>query len=247
MLNAAFFKASAVGLPLDGKIATRAGAARWISSAQSRRLVHELRGRVDAIVVGSGTVMRDNPLLTCREAERRRTATRVVLCGRRAPTPGSAIGRTARQAPVLLAYPRANPPRGLHALEEAGCSLLPLPAAAADPQRVDVRSVLKALAERGAANVLVEGGREVLGSFFDDGLVDRVMVFVAPFVIGGAEAVTAVGGRGVASIKEAVALLGGIVPADRDAPMPGPRTTVRLVGRDVLVDGWVCDPRKWVP
>ncbi len=256
VLNAPFFKKSAVGLPLviakwamsaDGKIATRTGASRWISCAESRGIVHELRGRVDAIVVGSATARRDDPLLTCRQGEPRRTAARVVLCGRHVPPVTLQLVRTARQVPVLVAYPEEKPPEGLETLREAGCTLLSLPGNKRRAGRVDVGSLLEALARRDASSVLVEGGREVLGSFFDEGHVDRVMVFVAPFVIGGSEAVTAVGGRGVESISAAVpfvgsaALLGG-----GEGDWQG-RTNVRLVGRDVLIEAWVSDPRRWAP
>ena len=135
VLNAAFFKRSRTGLPLviakwamsaDGKIATRTGASRWISCAESRHLVHEVRGRVDAVVVGGSTAGLDDPLLTCREAEKLRTATRVVLCGSRAPGPESKLVQTCGEGPVLLAHVADAPPPGLEALAGRGCGLLPL-------------------------------------------------------------------------------------------------------------------------
>ena len=256
MLNAPFFKRAATGLPLviakwamsaDGKIAARTGSSRWISSAQSRRMVHELRGRVDAIVVGCGTVERDDPLLTCRDAQRRRTAARVVLCGRRAPCVTCALVRTAREAPVLIAYCAASPPEGLDALGEAGCTLLALPGGRQSPDRPDPGSLLKALADRDAMNVLVEGGRDVLGSFFDEHLVDKAVVFVAPTIIGGAQAVTPVGGSGVQTIKAAIPLIGHVVFGDASGLASRAQTAVRLVGRDVVLEGWVSDPQQWAP
>jgi len=257
MLNAAFFKRSCTSLPLviakwamsaDGKIATRAGASRWISCPDSRRMVHELRGRVDAIVVGRGTVARDDPLLTCREGEACRTAMRVVLCGRGAPNLSCNLVRTVAEAPVLLAHVEGAAPEGLEALEASGCELLPLPVAKGEPGAVDLRSLLSALGARGASNVLVEGGRHVLGSFFDERLVDKVMIFVAPFVIGGAEAVTAVGGRGVESVKAAIPLIGReFLPFAEETLPQAPQTTVRPVGRDVLIESWITDPMQWAP
>jgi len=256
MLNAPFFKKTATGLPLvivkwamsaDGKIASRTGSSRWISSAESRRLVHELRGRVDAVVVGTGTVERDDPLLTCRDAQRRRTAARVVLCGRRVPGAASALVRTAGQVPVLIAYCAAAPPQGLSALSDAGCTLLALPPSGARPGCPAPGSLLKALGEQGASSILVEGGREVLGSFFGERLVDRVVVFVAPCIIGGAQAVTAVGGRGSDRIEAAITLVGDVVfePGGR---MPArAQTVVQMVGPDVMLQGWVCDPMRWAP
>ena len=257
VLNAAFFKRSRTGLPLviakwamsaDGKIATRTGASRWISCAESRHLVHDLRGRMDAVVVGGSTAELDDPLLTCREAEKLRTATRVVLCGSRAPGPESKLVQTCGEGPVLLAHVAACPPPGLEALAGAcapgpGCGLLPLPAAEGRAGHVCPRALLRALAGRGASNVLVEGGREALGSFFDNGLVDRVMVFVAPIVLGGSEAVTAVGGTGAETVARATGFLGDVY-ASRGRTA---HTCVRQVGRDVLIEGWTSDPLQWSP
>jgi diaminohydroxyphosphoribosylaminopyrimidine deaminase/5-amino-6-(5-phosphoribosylamino)uracil reductase len=257
LLNAGFFKLARTALPLviakwamsaDGKIATRTGSSRWISCADSRRLVHELRGMVDAILVGSSTVERDDPLLTCREAEPRRIATRVALCGSKAPSAQAQLVRTARLAPTILAFAEGHEPPGLAALKGEGCELLPLPASQHGGEGVDLRSLLASLAKRGASNVLVEGGREVLGSFFDDGLIDRVMIFIAPFIIGGREAVGAVGGRGVENIKNAVPFAGrSIVLCQEENSLPALRTTVRQVGRDLLVEGWISNPLEWLP
>jgi len=241
LLNAAFFKRWATGLPLvtakwamsaDGKIATRTGDSRWISSPASRKLVHEVRGRVDAIVIGSATARRDDPLLTCRDAQRRRAAARVVLCGSGLPDASSRLVQTARETPVLLAYPQDAPPDGLQELIEAGCEALPLASLADAPHRADPGALLAALGERSAANVLVEGGSEVLGSFLDCGAIDRLMVFVCPLVIGGAQAVTAAGGRGAGRIEEAYALR---------------RIEVRRLGPDILLQGWLSDPFEWLP
>ena len=268
VLNAAFFKRSRTGLPLviakwamsvDGKIATRTGASRWISCPDSRKLVHELRGRVDAIVVGSGTVARDDPLLTCREAELCRSAARVVLCGRSAPSVECNLARTAHETPVLLAHVQGAAPEGLDSLKKHGCELLALPSAKDNPEAVDIRSLLSALGKRGASNVLVEGGRQVLGGFFDERLVDKVMVFLAPFIIGGAEAVTAVGGRGVDSLKAAIPAVGArhsafaaevasakqAASSLRQTPQAARETTVRPVGRDLLLEFWTVDPLQW--
>jgi len=257
MLNAAFFKRSCTSLPLviakwamsvDGKIATRAGVSRWISCPDSRQMVHELRGRVDAIVVGRGTVARDDPLLTCRDAEACRTAVRVVLCGRGAPEGGCNLVQSIAEAPVLLAHVAGAAPEGLLALEARGCELLPLPAAKDRPDAVDLRSLLSALGARGASNVLVEGGMHVLGSFFDERLVDRVMIFVAPFVIGGAQAVTAVGGQGVESVEAAIPLIGReFLPFAGEILPQAPEAMVRPVGRDLLIESWISDPRQWAP
>ena len=240
VLNAPFYKVHSEGLPLvtakwamsvDGKIATRSHDSRWISCDESRTAVHELRGRMDAIVVGGHTALRDDPLLTCRDGEKRRTAARVVLCGGERLDASSRLARTAGEAPVLLAHVEGSPPGGLDELVEAGCEALPLPPVD-DELQVDPRALLEALAERDAVNVLVEGGGHVLGSFSDAGLLDRVMVFLAPLVIGGAQAVSPVAGRGVESMDDALCL---------------ERVATEQSGRDVLMTGWVHDPMKWAP
>lgn len=240
VLNAPFYKFHREGLPLvtgkwamsaDGKIATRTHDSRWISCDESRRTVHELRGRMDAIVVGGHTAREDDPMLTCRDGEKRRTALRVVLCGSKAPGPSSKLARTADQAPVLLAYARDRPPAGIQELTERGCEALPLPQAD-ETDHPDPRALLEALAERGTVNVLVEGGGHLLGSLFDAGLLDRVMVFMAPLVIGGKKAVNPVAGRGVKLMDEACRLQ---------------RVTMEPSGRDALMKGWVHDPMKWAP
>jgi diaminohydroxyphosphoribosylaminopyrimidine deaminase/5-amino-6-(5-phosphoribosylamino)uracil reductase len=239
--NAAFFKLAAVGKPLviakwamtaDGKIATRTGDSRWISGPESRRRVHEVRGIVDCIIVGGRTARQDDPLLTCRDAEKRRTAARLVLCGRGVPSHDSRLVQTADEAPVLLACPKENPPEGLDPLLKAGCTALPLPTLTDQPTRVDPGALLQELGRREMSNVLVEGGSEVLGSFLDAGEVDRVMVFVAPLLVGGSQAPSAVGGVGPAEMRSARQLSG---------------VKVSRTGCDVLVEGRLTDPMNWAP
>lgn len=237
--NAAFFKLAAVAKPLviakwamtaDGKIATRTGDSRWISGPESRRRVHEVRGIVDCIIVGGRTARQDDPLLTCRDAEKRRTAARLVLCGRGVPSHDSRLVQTADEAPVLLAYPEKTPSEGLEPLLKAGCTAVPLPALEHQPTRVAPSALLEELGRREMSNVLVEGGSEVLGSFLDAGEVDRVMVFVAPLLVGGSQAPSAVGGVGPTEMRSARQLSG---------------VKVSRTGCDVLVEGRLTDPMEW--
>lgn len=239
--NAAFFKRAATGKPLvmvkwamtaDGKIATRTGDSRWISGAESRRRVHELRGMVDCVIVGVGTALRDDPRLTCRDAERRRTATRLVLCSGRVPPPDARLFATLDEAPLVLAYPQGAPPTGLDAAVEGGAEALPLPAEEGCQGRLEPSALLEELGRREMANVLIEGGAQTLGAFFDAGQVDRVLVFVAPKVAGGRDATTAVAGRGVEDMDHASHLLN--VESER-------------VGPDMLMQGWMRDPLSWLP
>lgn len=239
-LNAGFFKLAATGRPLviakwamsaDGRIATRTGDSQWISSEEARRAVHGLRGRVDAVIVGGRTALQDDPLLTCRDAEARRTVARVVVCGTECPAVDSRLVQTAREAPVLLAHDPQRPPEGLAELADAGCELLPV-AGERDDGRVDAGALLDALGARRMTNVLVEGGGELLGDLFDSGLVDRAIVFIAPRIIGGADAVAPVRGLGAASVRD------GFVLTD---------VSRGQVGTDVLIEGWVADPMQWAP
>ncbi len=209
-LNGPYLKLLATGRPyvhakwamtLDGKIATRTSDSKWISNEASRRRVHELRGRMDAIVVGIGTALADDPQLTARPAGPR-TATRIVLDTRgRLPTTSS-LARTAREVPVLVVTAN-NLPSGRRAvLEGLGCEVLALGEA-----RSEVPALLDELGRRRFTNVLVEGGSGVLGAFADAGAIDAVHAFIAPLLAGGEEALTPVGGLGAATMAEALRLV----------------------------------------
>jgi diaminohydroxyphosphoribosylaminopyrimidine deaminase/5-amino-6-(5-phosphoribosylamino)uracil reductase len=210
-LNAPYLKLLATGRPyvhakwamtLDGKLATRTGDSRWVSNETSRRRVHGLRGRMDAIVVGGGTVRTDDPLLTARPPGPR-TPLRVVLASRGGLPTTSQLVRTAREAPVLVVIAEPLPAEGAANLAEAGCEVL---AVAAAGRRPDIGALLDELGRRRLTNVLVEGGAVVLGSFRDAGAIDEVHVFLAPRIAGGAGALTPVGGTGVATIAETLSV-----------------------------------------
>ncbi len=208
-LNAPYLKRLALGLPfvtakwamtLDGRTATGSGDSRWISNPRSRALVHEVRGRMDAILVGVGTALADDPELTARPPGPR-TPARVVLDGRgRLPTDGR-LARTALEVPVWVASTNRAPPDRLEALEALGCRILRF-----DPGEsgsVPIVAMLAELSRLGVTNLLVEGGGAVLGSFFDAGQVDAVDVFVAPKVEGGTHRHTPVQGAGFALMADA--------------------------------------------
>ncbi len=196
-------------MSLDGKIATRTGDSKWISGEESRRRVHELRGRMDAIIVGIGTVMADDPLLTARPPGPR-VATRVVLDSQGRLPADCPLARTVGEAPLLVATGGARAPAG-------ETVVLPV-----ENGRVSVAALLAELGRRRMTNVLVEGGAAVLGSFVDADLVDEFQVYVAPRVIGGSG--VAVGGVGAAKIAEALR----VVEFD-----------VERIGQDVLLTGRV--------
>jgi diaminohydroxyphosphoribosylaminopyrimidine deaminase/5-amino-6-(5-phosphoribosylamino)uracil reductase len=206
-------------MSLDGKIATRTGDSKWISSELSRQRVHALRGRMDALVVGFGTVQADDPLLTARPAGPR-TPVRVVLCHGRLPAASSQLVQTARATPLLIATTEGLDSPRAKELSALGCELLSLPRA--DNVTV-VRALLDELGRRKMTNTLVEGGAQVLGSFIDADALDEIHVFVAPLLVGGSAALTPAGGQGVAKIAAAVALV---------------EWSVEPSGPDFLIHGW---------
>lgn len=182
-------------MTLDGKIATRTGQSKWISGEESRRRVHELRGRMDAIVVGAGTVRADDPQLTARPPGPR-VARRVVLTRSGRLPLDCRLLRTAREIPVLVAGPEFEDALRLK-LESLGCDVLPV---------TGVAELLAEFGRRRLTNVLVEGGAATLGAFRDAGLIDEVHVFIAPTLIGGAAALSPVAGIGAATIGDGLRL-----------------------------------------
>jgi diaminohydroxyphosphoribosylaminopyrimidine deaminase/5-amino-6-(5-phosphoribosylamino)uracil reductase len=215
-------------LSLDGRIATASGESRWISSEASRRLVHQLRGRVDAVMVGIGTALADDPLLTARPPGPRRALRIVCDTAARLP-PDSQLVRTARDRPVLVAAAADAPCERLRALESAGCEIVVCPGATAEDR---LAWLLESLGGRRITNLLVEGGPTLLGTCFDGDFVDEVWAFIAAKVIGGAAAPAAVGGAGVAGI----ALARSIEVEE-----------TRFAGGDVLVRGLVRRPSSENP
>jgi len=231
-LNAPYVKLHLRGLPfftakwamtLDGKIATAARDSRWISSAQSRELVHQMRDRSDAVLIGVRTAVTDDPLLTCRLPGGRSPRRIVVDTKARLPLEGRLV-QTAREVPLWVAVGTEAPTANVKALEKAGCRVLRLSQAGG---RVDVRALAETLGTEPLTNVLAEGGGELLGSLFDARLIDRVKVFVAPKLLGGEHAPTPVGGAGVKSVSQAWTV--------------GERT-VRQIGDDLLIEGDVIYP-----
>ncbi len=183
-------------MTLDGKTAVAGGDSRWISSEQSRRTAHELRGRMDAIVVGIGTVEADDPLLTARPPGPRCAARIVLDSSCRLPL-ASRLILTARDVPVVVVATDRASPQQRRQLAECGCEVLALPGL----DRVPIVPLLEALGRRGMTNVLVEGGGAVLGSFLDAGQIDAVEIDIAPLIEGGNHARTAVRGRGHAAMS----------------------------------------------
>ncbi len=186
----------------DGKIATTGGDSRWISNEQSRAVVHRLRGRMDAILVGIGTAERDDPLLTARPPGPR-TPLRVVLDSTARLAATSQLVRTARETPLLVAAADDAPAERVGELRAAGCEVWQH--AGDRPQRL--RELLAELARRGMTNLLVEGGGEVLGALADAQCLDELHVFLAPKLIGGQNATSPLRGQGCRAMAEACQLV----------------------------------------
>lgn len=209
-LNEVFIKQITTGRPFvivktavtaDGKTATRTGRSRWITGEQARAFVHRLRNNSDAIAVGIGTVLQDDPRLTTRlEEGGGRDPLRVVVDSRaRLPIDARMIGLPSR-APTVLAATAGAPPEKRRALEEKGVEVWLLPEREG---RVDLEALMVKLGERGICQLLVEGGGTLNYALLEAGLVDKLMLFIAPLIVGGRESPTSFGGSGVEGLEQA--------------------------------------------
>lgn len=207
-LNAPYFKYITQAIPyvtvkmamsLDGKIATSTGESKWISCDESRHHVHELRNQTDAILVGIGTVLADDPRLNVRIDVADVRHPQKIIVDSKARIPNSSRSITSQPRTIVAVAPKASPSR-LSALREAGAQVEIIEGS---PIKVDVTRLMYRLGELEIMNLLIEGGGGVAASLFEAGLVDRVVCFVSPMVIGGAEAPSPVGGRGVMRLEDA--------------------------------------------
>jgi diaminohydroxyphosphoribosylaminopyrimidine deaminase / 5-amino-6-(5-phosphoribosylamino)uracil reductase len=207
-----------VASSLDGRVATRTGQARWITGPESRRLVHALRDRVDAVLVGSGTVLGDDPALTVREVPGRNPC-RVVVDGRLQTAPSAQVYQRHEgdMAAALVLHAAAAAAR-VAAFDGAGVLRLPC----GGGERVDLALALRALGARGLTSVLVEPGPGLLGALLAGGLVDELWWFTAPVLIG-ADGRPALPARGVQHMEQALRLSAGL--------------RARAVGADALFVG----------
>ncbi|MEX0799989.1 MAG: bifunctional diaminohydroxyphosphoribosylaminopyrimidine deaminase/5-amino-6-(5-phosphoribosylamino)uracil reductase RibD [Dehalococcoidia bacterium] len=229
-INEAFLKHRTTGLPfviakfaasLDGRIAAASGDSRWVSGPETREWAHGLRTKVDAILVGSSTVVIDDPQLTARlgGVDAARQPLRVVVDSRgRTPPMARVLGGPAG---ALVATLETSPDPWRASIRAAGADVVPF--AAGPGGSVDLEALLRELAAREVLSVLVEGGGVILGAFFDAGLVDKLHAVLAPMIIGAGDAPAAVAGRGAYRMADALRL--------RDI-------TVERLGEDVLVTGY---------
>lgn len=186
---------------LDGRIATRTGDSRWITGAESRARVHHLRREYDAILIGAGTALKDDPLLTDRSGlARRLPLVRVVLDERLQLSPDSNLARTAREAPVLVFTSARACAERAEELKQRGVEVIRVAAGGRE-----IGPVLDELSRRQLHSLLVEGGANVAGRFLDAGQVNKVSFFIAP-VIFGAGAMPSVLGAGATNVSDALKL-----------------------------------------
>lgn len=212
-LNEPFNKWITTGIPLmiakaamslDGKIATRTGDSKWITSEAARREAHKLRAHADAIMVGANTVIRDNPQLTVRHGVRGKQPWRVVVDGRgRCPCSARLFTDALRHRTIVLTTLR-SPASSRRNLGQSGVHILVIKESSG---HINLRSALRELGKMNITSMLVEGGGALLGSLFDRRLVDKVALFYAPIVIGGRDAITTVEGEGASTVKNSVRLL----------------------------------------
>lgn len=187
-------------MSLDGKIATTSGESQWITSEGARQRGHEIRDTVDAILVGKGTVVRDNPALTTRLQDREgQDATRIVLDSYGRTATDARIFNPESSAEVIIAVTSKAPAGNINALEKAGAEVITVPATHG---RVCFERLMEILGAREITSVLVEGGGEVNASAIAAGVVDKMMCFIAPKLIGGRDAPGPIGGEGIASLKD---------------------------------------------
>lgn len=236
LLNLPFFKKIIKGQPhliakwamtLDGRMALASGDSRWISNDRSRAFVHELRGRVDAVMVGICTALTDDPALTTRPPGPRNQV-RIVIDPRAQLPSGSHLATTARELPVWLMVAEKAPADRVEALEQTGCRVIRLPADEVTGV-IDPPTILDFLGLEGLTNILLEGGSRTLGRFFAAGAIDEVHVFIAPKLFGGPPRYTPLDSSQVLSMDNVPEL----VEVHR-----------RDIGNDTMITGIV--PNSWI-
>ncbi len=208
-----------LALSLDGKIATKSGDSKWITGDLARRYVHVLRASSQAVIVGINTVIKDDPLLTCRLKRPFKNPKRVIL---------DSSGKIPEDAKVLenpencIIFTTESGESNLKFARDIGAKVL-----VCGKAKVNLDLLQKELFKMDMVSVLVEGGAEVAGSFFDRSLIDKVFFFISPKIFGGRKAKPALGGEGVLTVKEAKALK---------------RVKVKRFGCDILISGYINEP-----
>jgi diaminohydroxyphosphoribosylaminopyrimidine deaminase/5-amino-6-(5-phosphoribosylamino)uracil reductase len=229
VLNEAFAKFIRTRLPfvvlkaavsLDGKIATKTGDSHWISGERSRERVHELRDQSDAVMVGMGTIRRDDPMLTTRVPSGGRDPIRVIVGGQ-GPLPLDArVFRQISSSPTWVAVTPDAPEERIDALQRHGLTVIE---AGGSNGRVSLRHLLKRLGEREITSVMIEGGEGIFTSAITAGIIDKFFIFLAPILIGGRDAPSLLGGTGIEHLLQAMRL---------------ERLRIERLDEDLLIEGY---------
>jgi len=213
LLNQGFRKHARTGRPwvlfksamtLDGKVATSDGDSKWISGVESRELAHRWRASVDAVAIGIGTALTDDPQLTARVEDVHRQPTRVVFDSLARLPLCSQLVSAAAEVPLIVVVSRAAPRTEIAALQAAGVEVV---VATGENEPARARSALDLLGAKDIAAILLEGGPHLAGAFLDAGEIDEVRLFLAPMLLGGRSARDPLEGEGAGSIAEAISAL----------------------------------------
>lgn len=207
-------------MTLDGKIATESGESKWISSEKSRNHAHKIRGKVAAILIGIGTVLKDDPLLTCR-IEGLSNPIRVVLDKNLNIPESSNILQTLDLAPTIIVTSESACVEKIDRLKQKGVQVFLMQL---DDGIFDFKKLMTILGEAGIDSLLIEGGASTHAAAFEAGVVDKVVVYIAPKILGGQNALSPIGGEGIQKISAALEL-----------------KTYELsqLGEDILVEGYL--------
>jgi diaminohydroxyphosphoribosylaminopyrimidine deaminase/5-amino-6-(5-phosphoribosylamino)uracil reductase len=227
-LNEAFIKYITRKIPLitvkvaeslDGRIATRTGDSKWITSDKSRSFAHRLRADFDAIMVGVNTVLRDNPKLDVWFSKKHPVK---IVVDSQLSTPEKANIFSASSSVIIATLAtRSGQETENRAILAHKAKILEIKEKAG---QVNLKDLMKKLAGMGITSILVEGGGMLIGSLFDEGLVDKMMFFISPKIIGGKEAISSVMGQGIARIEKAAKLK---------------NVSLRRFGEDFLIEGYI--------
>jgi len=207
-------------MSLDGKIAAPSGESQWISCGESRQEVQELRNQYMGIMVGSGTVLSDDPMLNCRMPGGKDPVRIAVDSSLLIPT-GCRLVQTAREIPLIVACTKKASEQRIEELRERGVQILVVPE---KDGHADIRALVSALGQQGIDSILIEGGATLAFAAFRAGVIDKVQMYIAPEIIGGSSSKTPVGGEGIEHLEDAWQL--------RDV-------SSRAVGRDICVTGYL--------
>lgn len=189
-------------MTLDGKIATYTGDSKWVTGEESRKHVHKIRQRVAGILVGVGTVIADNPMLTTRlEGVDISNSIRIIVDTKGRIPLESNIVNSSKDIRTILATTNLASSEKVEKLEEKGIEILKAPL---KDEKVDISYIVSKLGRMGVDSILIEGGATLAASFFKEELIDKALFFIAPKIIGGEKSKTPLGGEGIPQMKDAI-------------------------------------------